>query len=437
MLPIARTADPLRRLWWLEPATLFAGVSGGTMLAAAWQSEDAYLLYGTPKFISAWHVLLAATAIAAFALGVRLGGATGRQPRSTPSAAQRIVKVWFWAAFGLTLFGYAVWLAVGVKNGFTLGMLREFLTTDDPLVGERIRTDLFVSLPGITTCTQFGVGAVVLGLWLYFAGYRRAIWAVMSLLVLAAARALVFSERLAVIELAVPAAILAMRARVLGRVWSPAIRRGLQLAPLAGVVGIVVLFGSFEYFRSWRYYQHQFDSYAEFTLWRVTGYYTTAHNNSAMALETQPRYPLPYATLRSFWSLPGLDETPLGYQRLTGVDPEARHEAMLERFGTPELNNEGGLFQPALDYGLAGLLLFWFGAGFVSGRLYRSYLVGTLAGLTMYPILVIAILETPRFLYLSYTRSLPAIALLVVVVWLAAGASEETQSHYVAEPAPV
>ena len=72
---------------------------------------------------------------------------------------------------------------------------------------------------------------------------------------------------------------------------------------------------------------------------------------------------------------------------------------MLEQFGTPELNNEGRLFQPALDFGLGGYVLFWLASGFVSGRLYRHYLVGTLAGLTLYPLVVIAILETPRFLY--------------------------------------
>jgi hypothetical protein len=186
------------------------------------------------------------------------------------------------------------------------------------------------------------------------------------------------------------------------------------------VTALLIFFGSLEYFRSWRFYHDDFDSYAQFTLWRVTGYYTTAHNNSAMALETQPPYPLPYSTVQALWRIPGLAKSPLGYAQLTGVDPVARHQAMLDRYGTPELNNEGGLFQPALDYGLAGFLLFWFACGFVAGRLYRSYLVGTLAGLTLYPLVFIAILETPRFLYLSYPRSLPAITTLLIVTWLSA-----------------
>jgi hypothetical protein len=119
-----------------------------------------------------------------------------------------------------------------------------------------------------------------------------------------------------------------------------------------------------------------------------------------------------------FWRVPGLSKTPLGYANITGIDPEVRHRAMLERYGTPELNNEGGLFQPALDYGLAGYAVFWCLCGFVSGRLYRSFLVGTLAGVMLYPLVFLAILETPRFLYLSYTRALPALLAFAVVVVL-------------------
>jgi hypothetical protein len=101
---------------------------------------------------------------------------------------------------------------------------------------------------------------------------------------------------------------------------------------------------------------------------------------------------------------------------------------MLEQYGTPELNNEGGLFQPALDFGLAGYLLFWLGCGFVAGRLYRSYLVGNVTGVTLYPLVIIAVLETPRFLYLCYPRSLPAVVTLLIVTWLTAPARQRAEA---------
>src|SRR5207248_4753847 len=104
----------------------------------------------------------------------------------------------------------------------------------------------------VTTCTQFGVATVTLGLWLYFRGQRQVVWPMAIVFALGAARALVFSERLALIELVVPAFVVAVRMTVLGRPLSGFVRSSLQLAPLLGVAVLLLFFGSFEYFRSWR-----------------------------------------------------------------------------------------------------------------------------------------------------------------------------------------
>src|SRR5205807_10561829 len=122
---------------------------------------------------------------------------------------------------------------------FSLGTLREFLTTDDPIVAESIREDIFVNLKGITTCTQFGVATVLLGLWLYFRGERRVVGAIGLVLALAMVRALLFSERLALLELIIPAMVFALRARVLGRPLRRVSRVALRVAPLAGIVTLL------------------------------------------------------------------------------------------------------------------------------------------------------------------------------------------------------
>ncbi len=409
--------DALQRLWWLQPGLLFALVIGGTFAAAAMTSDSGYRLYGTPKYITAWHCALALAAIGAFAVGCQLARVTGQTPPATPRRVHAGVRLAFWIATLLTLIGYAAWVVVAMRNGLTLGMLREFLTTDDPQVWETLSKEVFVSWKGVTTASQFAIAAVPLGMWLILHGERRLIWPIGLLIGLAGVRAVAFSERLAIIELLVPIVFITLRISILGKPLSKLKRQALQLAPVLGVMALFVFFGASEYLRSWRYYQHEFDSFASFTMWRIAGYYSTAHNNGAMALETQRPYPLPYATTRAIWLIPGLSQTPLGYQKITGIDPSERHEQMLEQFGTPELNNEGGLFQPALDFGVGGYLLFWLASGFVSGRLYRHFMVGTLAGLTLYPLIIIAILETPRFLYLCYTRSFPGIVMLAIVLW--------------------
>ncbi len=408
---------PIRRLWWLDPAWPFATIVGSTILAAHLQSEAAYQLYRTPKYVQGWHLLLAAGAILAFVLGTRLATATGRIPQPTPPSSSRIVQRWFSLMLALTAFGYAAWLAIGVKNGFSFSLFVELLTTDDPELADWIRQDLFATVPGVTTCTQFGVPAAVLGLWLYFHGYKRVLGPLVLLIAVATVRSILFSERTAIIEMLAPAALIVLRMSVLGRPLPRWCGRVLRAAPLVAPVAVVLFFGGFEYFRSWRFYHTEFDSYTEFTVWRLSGYYTTAHNNGAMTLETAAPRILPYNTLRSFWLFPGISKSPLAYDKLTGRDAEADHLDMLHRHGNFELNNEGGLFQPTLDYGIAGGMIFWFGYGILAGRLYRSFMVGTIAGLTVYPLVYLSILEVPLVLFLCYSRMFPAFVVLAGVAW--------------------
>lgn len=411
-----RIQRELRRLWWLDPAWPFAAIVGITIVAAYCQSEAAYALYRTPKYVQAWHVALAAAAIAAFVLGCRLAAATGRIPEPATDSHDVTIRRWFYVTVVLTLFGYAAWLAVGLKNGFTVGMLLQLMTPGS-VNADWIRTNLFPTIPGITTCTQFGVPAVVLGLWLYFRGAKNVIAPLALLVVVATARAIVFNERTALIEMFVPGALVVLRMRFLDRPLPAWFRKTLLAAPVIAPLLLLIFFGSFEYVRSWRFYHTKFDSFAEFTVWRLSGYYTTAHNNGAMAMETgQPR-PLPYYTLRPLWLFPGVRDSPLGYQHLTDLDVEENHTLMLERFGNVELNNEGGFFQPALDYGVAGSLLFWAAYGFVAGRFYRGFQAGTIAGVSIYPLIYLSILEVPLVLFLCYPRMFPAFVTLAIVAW--------------------
>ena len=409
-----------RRLWWLEPSWPFAGIVGCTIVAAYSQSDAAFALYRTPKYVHGWHVALAAGAILAFLLGSRLAVATGTTSEPAQEEYDGIIRRWFYGTVWLTLFGYAAWFAVGLKNGFTPRMLVNLMTPGSANA-DWIRHDLFPTVPGVTTCTQFGIPAVVLGLWLYFRGAKTVVVPLLVLVTVASVRAVLFNERTALIEMFVPGALVALRMRVLGRPVPQRIQRGLRLAPLIAPVVLLIFFGSFEYVRSWRFYQNSFNSFTEFTVWRLSGYYTTAHNNGAMAMETEQPRPLPYHTLRPLWLFPGVRESPLSYDKLTGLDVEENHTDMLERYGNVELNNEGGLFQPTLDFGIAGSLLFWMGYGFVAGRCYRGFQSGTIAGVTIFPLIYLSILEVPLVLFLCYPRMFPAFVTLIAMAWTTRG----------------
>lgn len=407
----------LRRIWWLDPAFAFAAVVVPTILIAWWQSDAAFGLYKTPKYIELWHVLLAGAAVAAFTIGTRLALATHHNPRQPPADADRILRRWFYFLLVCTAFGYTVWTLVAVKRGFTLGMMQELLTTDNPVLGEHVKQNIFDTVPGVTTFTQFGVPAMLIGTWLYFNGMRGALFPMVVLVFVAVVRSILCSERTAILELLFPIGLLALRLKAFNRPLPAWGRTAIRMAPLIGPVVLVLFFGSFEYFRSWRYYRNEFKSYSEFTVWRLAGYYTTAHNNGAMALETDQVRPLPYYTLRPFWLFPGIINSSIGYRQLTGRDIEEDHVAMLKRYGNFELNNEGGLFQPTVDFGVAGSLIFWLGYGFLAGRLYLGFQAGSIAGLTYYPLIYFSLLEVPLVLFLCYSRMFPPFVALAAVAW--------------------
>ncbi len=440
---------PLAHLWWLAPVWPFVGIVASTMIAAWLQSDEAFLIYGAPKYIRTEHLYLAAAVIGMFSLGCYLasGSPAARASLFLPllrsrsvhelqaaDARERTIDTiayrWFLLATLLTLVGYAAWLAVGLKNGFRPAMFLDILRGSEEMNGDVLRRDYFPTIPGVTTCTQFGVPATLLGAWLFLRGQTSILWPLLGLAGISVLRAIGFNERSALLELIFPSMFIVMRMWMLGWPMPARWQQLLRIAPIVSPILLVLFFGGFEYFRSWRYYQDQFDSYAEFTVWRLSGYFTTAHNNGAMGYEKGHPRPLPFYVLKPYWEFPLVEHSPFGYEQLTGYKIEEQHMAMLANHGTDELNNEGGMFQPTLDLGLAGGLLYWLGYGAVSQLLYRRFVRGTLLGITLYPIFYMALLETPLILFLCHPRIFPALVTLVAVaahVTWALSSPRETQ----------
>jgi hypothetical protein len=234
-------------------------------------------------------------------------------------------------------------------------------------------------------------------------------------------RSFFLSERLALLEILVPAAVLALRL-LPGRSFGTAWRRGLlAVAPVGALLALVVFFTAFEYNRSWvSYYAFQGLSLWEFGSSRLTGYYVTALNNSAMLLKglmIPIPFPAPYFTTEWLWTFPGFSKA-FSYDALFGYPPDNSYRLMLEQLGTPEFNNPGGLLLPIADFGLVGAAIYWAVSGVLVGACFRLFRQGRLVGLLFYPIVFQALLELPRLLYLAAGRVFPTWLLLLVACLL-------------------
>ena len=205
-----------------------------------------------------------------------------------------------WPLFVLTLLGYVTWFASATLNAGGPGALLSVFAgslsgsaggTTDYVT---LKQEIFQTIPGITTLTQLGLLYVTAEalLWVNRASPRSiALARFAPLLGFTLVRALLVSERLALMEMVIPiGVVLLSRAR-----WTMARRSLVHFAPVLAGVGVFTLFAVGEYFRSWSsHYQYYYTgTYLNFAAERFLGYYATALNNARRLL-------LPRADTASF-----------------------------------------------------------------------------------------------------------------------------------------
>lgn len=416
-----RVRTDLVGLWWLSPpgaVLLIVPVTLG--LAVALSPVDFLDYFRTPKTLTSSTATLFAAGAGVLVLGALLTQ-VGRRPTvrggSWPWLDTRQLALLHRAStvlFRVTMVGYASFVLSALRNGVrpadvVAAFLQQDVSSGD--LESRIGT-----VPGITTLTQVGVAYVVVAALLLLHGRdRRTLLRLAALLLVTVVRAFLLTERLALVEMVVPAlAVLAARA---SRTTSSRRRFLLRVAPLPLVVLLIAGFAATEYSRSYTFFKTQSDDgLLVFSVKRLGGYYATAYNNGQVLLD-HGDYPgrLPYTSLEAVWTAPGVEQVDL-YDRLTGRDRELAYDRLLTTYASPEFNNPGGLPAPFVDFGPAGGLVLLFGIGVATGVGYRAFAAGRPAGLLLYPVAVTGLLELPRFLYWTLGRTVPTVLALLLVI---------------------
>ncbi len=410
-------------VWWLNPVLLFVSMAVMATAAAIWVPDHMYhLLWRSPKYFTVQAALLVLACAACFAAGAIVPGLrpSGWWPRGgstgvPASLDTRLLFRLYYIGVVLCLIGYAVWGSMAVRRGLNLHILLSFVAGKHGL-SEQLRSQYLGNITGVTTCTQFGLACGILGMLLIQQGQWKQIrFSFLPIFGLAILRAMLNSERLAVIELVVPVIALAIQFSVVPRAQGVVRRRILELAPLGGSVVLYFLFAFFEYFRSWVTY---YAGHSEYSFWtfagcRLAGYYVTALNNGAFLLERLD-WPVnaPFFSLNFLWNFPLLKDlmdnifgTPVGAKAYFDI---------LERSVNAEFNNSDGYLIPFMDFGLPGGLLHWFVIGAICGGLYRSFLRRSAWGQLLYPVAFLGLVDVVRGLYWASGRAIPGVAFLIV-----------------------
>ena len=421
-VPEVRAPVPWRRCvvsraWWLSPIVLSLCLWIPLMLLATSVDEASFRTYfRTPRFISSEFTRLFYLCAVAFAVGafVALQAARSRGRRLSGSwllrsGFRRIVfRIWVAAAV-ISVASAAIRL--GGPGGFLQAMSVFFEGTRG--ASDEIR-DAFEPIPGLTSFTQLGMLIAALEMakltWAPSAAgrsvSRRRIAAVFAY---ALFRSMMVSERLAIVEVAIPCLLVWARTKPIRSVRQVVVTASI---PLIAIFALLFGYAGTEYYRSYQYYRdHTDDSLMEFSRTRIVGYYATAINNSALHYHHDGEKAPLSVLLEGPLEFPGLRQT------LKISDPSKRNErTLLELYANPEFNNVAPAGRLAREGANAWVALFMAGFGGVVGLAFAGYRFGSLGASVWFGLLTTATIEFPRIWYITNQR-LSAVALVCLVGW--------------------
>ncbi len=401
--------------WWFKPHIVTAVWAVPLLLIAALISDEWYReIGGTPKFLDLENLT-----VCFFGLLFFIGGAWfGARPfsRFQPihassfglSVPETTYRQTMYMLLLVTLVAYVIWLwRYLVDPALIVPILR-----GDPLAVYAAK-DFAERVPGITSLVNAAPLYVLLfALYAKVTGARLKKWDKLAMglfLFVTVSRVLIYSERVALVSLAIPFVLAAFGGAA--KRW-----KLIAVLPVVLAVLLVLLFGIAEYFRSWlNFYVDRSDSFWGFALSRLVAYYVTASNNGALMFEEFDPLYMPFYTAAWFWVFP-IELVPGGMRELLNVDVDD-YMRLLEVYANPEFNN-WGMFSPFVDFGIIGGMIFWGVLGWVSGRLYHGFTKGTAFGLLLYPCWYTGVLEIPRGLTFGGTPFFVLFVVTLGVIWM-------------------
>lgn len=402
--------------WWINPIFGLLMLGATTAIYALALPASEYEAWGAPKYFSGQHFVMVLLGVGSFALGyfgAFVTASRGRLPwNATISFTATTLRRWiaiYRILCALTICAYIFWIAHAVSQGVSISDLTKVLDREGAAISELKANSRPVA--GVTSFTQLGPIAVGLGFILSQTGaVGRGYFA---LIALAGVRTIFYAERLALIEVLIPLAILiCAKLNAAGRH-----RKLIVLGPFIGAIGAWSVFAVSEYFRSWVYYQNivQGDFFSWVTQ-RLLGYYATGYNNSALFdVYVASEQGTPYFSISALWNAPIVSQL-FPYPSVGGVAPEDAWIGALKSYGNVEFNNVGSFVMTGAELGVAGLIFYWLILGFLVSWCYMLARRARLNYLLLYVSSYVGLLEVPRFVYWTQGRFIPVILGFCIIV---------------------
>jgi hypothetical protein len=288
-----------------SPLTLAVFLYAPLLLLYVVSSETVFTTeFESRKTLSWTGFAFFALALACFAAGAKAGadGARSKPLGSTAGGGEtltfqqrRSLAVLIEVSLVLSIAAYVVWFASGIIRAGGVVALFE-LWRYDP---EGVKAAILVTFPGVTTLTQLAVAAIPLAFAFKLIRPGSAIRVlVVVVFAFAVLRTLLYSERLALIELVLPLAFLiaAPRKVTVSRI---------AFYALALLLAAITFFAATELRRSYAYTRDFSTSGATA---RFFGYYLTSVNNGMAVVDEYPARTPFFSTGEFLWRLPAVGD---------------------------------------------------------------------------------------------------------------------------------
>ncbi|GEN81286.1 hypothetical protein AFE02nite_30200 [Actinotalea fermentans] len=368
---------------------------------------DAFpVLFGQPAFLNASlrsvALLYCSLMLAVFLVGSPARGRYRGSIRLGPSHLRWLDQA-VRSTTAVTIGAYLLWFGIAVARGLRPGDVIALLS------GTRgsmyvLRNNYFESVGGVTTWMQIGAIVVPLAVLRARAGGRSARNVILTVAALALLRAVLNSERLALIEILASWLVASLILRsapppVLRRAWGgPALIVGTW-------VSLFAFFGVFEFFRSWATVRDSYGgSFWAYVQNLLLGYYATALNNSGFDHYLLGRERLPSALFDGDI-----------YDSVFGPSPI---EGAARVYGLETYTNRSGVLSPYVALGLLGGALVVVAVALWFNVLARRAARGRVVATVVYCASAVGLLEFARIFYFGSSRFLPVVvAGAVLSVW--------------------
>lgn len=395
----------IRYIWWLNPITIYVFQLLLVLIAFCISPMTYNLYFLSEKGLDLEILTLHFLCFVFFCIGYWYSKICkfGHELRFNIELESKIQKAFFMSAC-IVVLGYFIWYS----NAFSIHGSNLF----NIMINSSLRSEYMyeiIDMPGrIAGVTSFvSISAICgpLGVWVLFntssvSIKKRTKWLFMIILFLCCIRALAFSSRVGAIEFIIPSLI--MFFGITRMKYNS--RKVIFYFPILAIIFLVFFFGVFEYSRSWiPIYSNIYDSFWEYIVVRISGYYIMAVNSEAFIVKEMDTTFFPFHTLEFLWNIPIVRDA---YQALGDVSLFHKGFSIILKHCNPQYNNEGAILAFYRDFGIF-FPFFYVLFGFIIGRFYRGYLQQNIYGLILYSIAVYGLLELPRYFYFGSARAVP------------------------------